>query len=97
MATLIYSMIMSLDGYTEDAQGNFGWGAPAGTGVHSYVDKLVAISRHLPLRPRLTIRFPLPLTRIRKPHGGSTTRCGVAVYCGVSPMPSWPDPPAPQQ
>jgi len=23
---LIYSMIMSLDGYTEDEQGKFGWG-----------------------------------------------------------------------
>jgi dihydrofolate reductase len=28
MAKLIYSMIMSLDGYTEDGHGDFGWGAP---------------------------------------------------------------------
>jgi hypothetical protein len=27
MARLIYGMIMSLDGYTEDARGAFGWGA----------------------------------------------------------------------
>lgn len=28
MARWIYSMLMSLDGYTEDEQGRFGWGAP---------------------------------------------------------------------
>ncbi|HEY3843258.1 MAG TPA: dihydrofolate reductase family protein [Acidimicrobiales bacterium] len=28
MAKLVYSTIMSLDGYTEDDDGNFGWGAP---------------------------------------------------------------------
>jgi dihydrofolate reductase len=28
MASLIYSAIMSLDGYTADAEGNFRWGAP---------------------------------------------------------------------
>jgi dihydrofolate reductase len=28
MAKLIYSAITSLDGYVEDRQGNFGWGAP---------------------------------------------------------------------
>ena len=30
MAKLIYSMITSLDGYTEDERGRFGWGAPDG-------------------------------------------------------------------
>jgi hypothetical protein len=28
MAKLIYSMLTSLDGYTEDEHGQFGWGAP---------------------------------------------------------------------
>ncbi len=28
MAKLVYSTITSLDGYTEDVDGNFGWGAP---------------------------------------------------------------------
>ena len=28
MAKLIYSMLMSLDGYTEDERGDFGWSAP---------------------------------------------------------------------
>ena len=28
MARLIYSMLTSLDGYTEDEHGRFGWGAP---------------------------------------------------------------------
>ena len=28
MGKLIYSMLVSLDGYTEDEHGRFGWGAP---------------------------------------------------------------------
>ena len=28
MARLIYGMFTSLDGYTEDEHGHFGWGAP---------------------------------------------------------------------
>jgi hypothetical protein len=28
MARSTYGMITSLDGYTEDERGNFGWGAP---------------------------------------------------------------------
>jgi dihydrofolate reductase len=42
MANLIYSMIMSLDGYTEDEHGNFGWGAPDDEEVHSYVNELAS-------------------------------------------------------
>lgn len=42
MATLIYSMLMSLDGYTEDEHGNFGWGAPEDEEVHSYVNQLAS-------------------------------------------------------
>lgn len=42
MAKLIYSMIMSLDGYTEDAQGNFGWGAPEDPAVHTYINELAS-------------------------------------------------------
>ena len=34
MARLIYSMLMSLDGYTEDEHGDFGWGAPDDADVH---------------------------------------------------------------
>ena len=36
MARLIYSMLMSLDGYTADEQGGFGWAAP-NEEVHAYV------------------------------------------------------------
>ena len=39
MGKLIYSMIQSLDGYTEDPQGNFGWGAPDDEEVHSFVNE----------------------------------------------------------
>ena len=39
MAKLIYSMILSLDGYIEDADGRFGWAAPDEE-VHSYVNEL---------------------------------------------------------
>jgi dihydrofolate reductase len=42
MARLIYSMMISLDGYTEDEQGRFGWGAPADEEVHAYVNALAA-------------------------------------------------------
>ena len=41
MAKLIYSMLMSLDGYTEDAHGDFGWGAPDEE-VHSYINQLAS-------------------------------------------------------
>ena len=40
MAKLIYSMLMSLDGYTEDEHGRFGWGAPEDEEVHSYINAL---------------------------------------------------------
>jgi dihydrofolate reductase len=40
MARLIYSMITSLDGYTEDERGRFGWGAPEDEGVHAYINEL---------------------------------------------------------
>ena len=39
MAKLIYSMIMSLDGYTEDEHGQFGWGAPEDE-VLSFINEL---------------------------------------------------------
>ena len=35
MGKLIYSMLTSLDGYTEDEQGRFGWGAREDEEVHS--------------------------------------------------------------
>jgi len=42
MARLIYSMLTSLDGYTEDEHGRFGWGAPADEEVHSYINALAS-------------------------------------------------------
>lgn len=42
MAKLIYSMIQSLDGYTEDAGGDFGWGAPEDETVHAAINALAA-------------------------------------------------------
>lgn len=42
MAKLIYSMLTSSDGYTEDARGAFGWGAPADAEVHAYVNALAS-------------------------------------------------------
>jgi dihydrofolate reductase len=35
-------MITSLDGYTEDEQGKFGWGAPDDEEVHSHINQLGA-------------------------------------------------------
>jgi len=42
MAKLIYSMLVSLDGYTEDEHGDFGWGAPEDEEVHSYINELAS-------------------------------------------------------
>jgi dihydrofolate reductase len=42
MGRLIYGMIMSLDGYTEDGRGDFGWGAPEDEGVHAYINELAS-------------------------------------------------------
>lgn len=40
MAKLIYGMIQSLDGYVEDANGKFGWGAPEDEEVHACINEL---------------------------------------------------------
>jgi dihydrofolate reductase len=37
--SLIYSMLMSVDGYVEDEHGRFGWAAPDEE-VHSYINQL---------------------------------------------------------
>jgi hypothetical protein len=42
MDKLIYSMLLTLDGYVEDEQGRFGWGAPEDEEVHSYINQLVS-------------------------------------------------------
>jgi dihydrofolate reductase len=42
MAKLIYSMFTSLDGYTEDEHGDFGWGAPEDADVHTYINELAS-------------------------------------------------------
>jgi len=41
MAKMIYSMLLSLDGYTQDAQGDFGWTMPD-EAVHAYINELGA-------------------------------------------------------
>jgi dihydrofolate reductase len=42
MAKWIYSMLTSLDIYTEDEHGGFGWGAPDDEEVHTYVNELAS-------------------------------------------------------
>ena len=42
MGKLIYSMLTSLDGYTEGEHGRFGWGAPEDEEVHSYINALAS-------------------------------------------------------
>src|SRR5438094_10353333 len=42
MAKLIYSMFTSLDGYAEDGDGGFGWGAPEDEESHCYVNRLAS-------------------------------------------------------
>ena len=42
MARLIYAMNTSLDGYTEDAQGRFGWGAADDEESHTDICELVS-------------------------------------------------------
>lgn len=41
MGKLIYSMIVSLDGYTEDEHGRFGWSAPDEE-VHTFITELAS-------------------------------------------------------
>jgi dihydrofolate reductase len=41
MGRLMYSMMTTLDGYTEDADGDFGWGAPEDVELHRYCEELV--------------------------------------------------------
>jgi dihydrofolate reductase len=40
--SLIYSMLMSLDGYVEDERGRFGWAAPEDEEVHAYINQLAS-------------------------------------------------------
>jgi dihydrofolate reductase len=42
MARLTYSMLTSLDGYPEDEDGQFGWGAPEDDAVHSCINELAS-------------------------------------------------------
>jgi len=42
MGKLIYAMLLSLDGYTEDEHGRFGRGAPEDEDVHSYINVLAS-------------------------------------------------------
>ncbi len=42
MAKLIYSMLKSMDGYTEDEHGAFGWGAPEEQELLSYINELAS-------------------------------------------------------
>src|SRR5690349_24573182 len=44
-AKLIYSAIMSLDGYVADADGNFDWGVPDEE-VHRFINRLEAPVQH---------------------------------------------------
>ncbi|GAA4786333.1 dihydrofolate reductase family protein [Actinomycetospora chlora] len=41
MGRLIYSMMTSLDGYTADADGDFGWGMPEDLELHRYAEELL--------------------------------------------------------
>jgi RibD C-terminal domain len=50
MAKLIYSMLTSLDGYTEDEHGRFGWGAPEDEEVALLHQRAWLFIRHLSLR-----------------------------------------------
>src|SRR5262249_18945647 len=45
MAKLIYMMNTSLDGYTEDEGGDFGWGAPQDEEVHTWIFEHVSSFR----------------------------------------------------
>ena len=42
MAKLIYSMLASLDGYVEDADGRFGWAAPRSEALRAFVNEIGA-------------------------------------------------------
>ena len=49
MGKLIYSMLMSLDGYTEDEHRRFGWGAPEDGGGAFVHQRTRVVGWHLPV------------------------------------------------
>ncbi len=71
MAKLIYSMLTSLDGYTEDEHGQFGWGAPEDASGGGMVpdsprrpkdQQITIVVRHMPAHfgPTTPTRTPAP-------------------------------------
>lgn len=42
MGKLVYSMLTSVDGYTQDEHGRFGWGIPVNEEVHTYINALAS-------------------------------------------------------
>jgi dihydrofolate reductase len=79
MAKLIYATNMSLDGYIEDANGSFDWGAPSEQ-LHSFFNDLLRpIGTHLYGRAN-TSRLP-SLWRGAKDHQSQVRSASMQVRC----------------
>ena len=75
MGKLIDSMLMSLDGRTEDEHGRFGWGAPEDEEVHSYINALAsALGTYLYGQAGGSLNFLLSLSESPRTMGGRRFR-----------------------
>ena len=73
--SLIYSMLMSVDGYVEDEHGRFGFAQPD-EGVHAYINQAGGPSFHVPFFfPALMLRVPRPCV-LRKGGYDAADRIG---------------------
>ena len=73
--SLIYSMLMSVDGYVEDEHGRFGF-AQSDEEVHSYINQAGGPSFHVPFFfPALMLRVPRPCV-LRKGDYDAADRVG---------------------
>jgi dihydrofolate reductase len=79
VALLLYSTLMSLDGYVEDSTGDFGWAAPSDE-VHAFVnDRLRDVGTHLYGR-RLYETMAVWETDPALVHGSAVARDFAAVW-----------------
>ena len=65
MAKLIYSTITSLDGYVEDARGNFDWGRPDDE-LHAFVNDLARSIGTIWRRWSRCVSSPRPSAGLRR-------------------------------
>jgi hypothetical protein len=99
MAKLIYSAIMSLDGYIEDQNGKFDWAVP-GEEVHRFVNGLERAAGTYPYGRRMYETMALgrliPASRLSRPSRWTSPRSGRPPTRSCTPG-RWRRPPQPRR